>query len=56
MMSSTEEQSLNLNDNNADFFVKFRTADSTVEFGKYQGVPIAWDIKKIVPILFLKKS
>lgn len=47
MMSSTEEQSLNLNDNNADFFVNFRTADSTVEFGKYQGVPIAWDIKKI---------
>lgn len=47
MMSLTEEQSLNLNDNNVDFLVKFRVADSTVAFGKYQGAPVVWDIKKV---------
>lgn len=47
IMSSTEELSLTLNDNNADFWVKFRVTDSTVEFGKYCGTPIIWDIKKV---------
>ncbi len=47
MMANTEEMSPNINSDNADFFVKFRIQDSPVEFGRYFGSPIVWEIKKI---------
>ena len=47
MMASTEESSPNLNDANADFMVRFRTVNASVEFGHYLGQPIVWDIKSV---------
>lgn len=46
MMSRTEEDS-GLNEDNAGFFTKLRTVDSTVDFGTYCGAPIQWTILQV---------
>jgi hypothetical protein len=46
-MSQTEESSPTLNENNADYLVKFRTENTEVAFGCYCGAPIKWEIKKV---------
>ena len=47
MMATTEDSSPNLNDNNADYLVRFRVLNTTVEFGIYMDQPIVWDIKAV---------
>lgn len=47
IMAQTEETSSNLNENNADYFVKFRNVGGIVEFGRYLDTPIQWEIRRV---------
>lgn len=47
MMLHTADSSPSLSESNADYLVKFRTADTTITFGRYMNAPIEWEIKMV---------
>lgn len=47
MMATPEENTHNLNEQNADFMNRFRIVNTSIEFGRYFEQPIVWDIKTV---------